>query len=167
MPRQIAEPRPKQVARLPLVGALSLSRIGKETNVIRMLYISTARERVTPEMLADILRTSRRNNAVVDVSGLLIVGGRRFLQALEGPEAAVRATYDRIARDPRHFAIVQLACDRIEQRQFGAWAMGAQAGKALGAEASLSDAITALIAPIADPSLRGYFTGFAERQAAA
>ena len=135
--------------------------------MIRMLYISTARERVTPEMLADILRASRRNNAIAGVSGLLIVGGRRFLQALEGPEPAVRATYDRIARDPRHFAIVQLGCDPIEQRQFGAWAMGAQAGKTLTVEASVSDAVAALISPIADPTLRGYFTGFAERQAAA
>ena len=135
--------------------------------MIRMLYISTARERVTPETLADILRSSRRNNAIVGVSGLLIVGGRRFLQALEGPEAAVRATYDRIARDPRHFAIVQLGCDAITERQFGAWAMGAQAGKTLSVEANVSDAVAALIAPIADPSLRGYFAGFAERQAAA
>lgn len=135
--------------------------------MIRMLYISTARERVTPEMLADILRSSRRNNAIADVTGLLIVGGRRFLQALEGPDDAVRRTYARIADDPRHFAVVQLACDSIEQRQFGAWAMGAQSGRAVRAEASVSEAITQLIAPITDPSLRGYFTGFAERQAAA
>lgn len=63
------------------------------------LYISTARQPITPSILADILRASRRNNAPVAVTGLLIVGGRRFLQALEGPEAAVEATYERIARD--------------------------------------------------------------------
>lgn len=135
--------------------------------MIRMLYISTAREPITPETLADILRKSRRNNALVGVTGLLIVGGRRFLQALEGPEAAVRATYERIARDPRHFAVVQLANESIAARQFAQWAMGAQAGKALWAEASVSDSVAQLIAPIADPSLHGYFTGFAQRQAAA
>ena len=135
--------------------------------MIRLLYISTARNQVTSEMLADILRASRRNNAMVEVSGLLIVGGRRFLQALEGPNDAVLATYARIQRDPRHFACVQLASETIAERQFPGWAMGAQAGKAPGSDAAVSEAVTALIAPIADPSLRGYFSGFAQRQAAA
>ena len=135
--------------------------------MIRLLYISTARERPTPSMLADILSASRRNNAAVDVSGLLIVGGRRFLQALEGPRHAVLATYGRIQHDPRHFACVQLVSEQIVERQFGAWAMGAQAGRSSVEEASISEAVASLIAPIRDPSLRGYFSGFAERQAAA
>ena len=135
--------------------------------MIRLLYISTARQQPTPEMLADILRASRRNNAVAGVSGLLIVGGRRFLQALEGPDLAVRATYERIARDSRHFAIVQLANENIAERQFGEWSMGAQAGGRAGQVASVSEAVATLIGPIKDANLRGYFTGFAERQAAA
>ena len=135
--------------------------------MIRLLYISTARQTVTPEMLADILRASRRNNPGAGVSGLLIVGGRRFLQALEGPEAAVMTTYDRIARDPRHFAVVQLARETITERQFPHWSMGAQAGRTPATAANISETVAALIAPIQDPSLRGYFTGFAERQAAA
>ena len=135
--------------------------------MIRLLYISTSRETITPEMLADILRVSRRNNGAAGITGLLIVGGRRFLQALEGPENAVRTAYERIARDPRHFAVVQLACDTVDERQFAGWAMGSQAGGRAGATASVSATVAALIAPIADPSLRGYFSGFAERQAAA
>ena len=135
--------------------------------MIRLLYISTARQEITAEMLADILGASRRNNALADVTGLLVVGGRRFLQALEGPQIAVQATYDRISRDPRHFAIVQLARDSISERQFPRWAMGAQAGATPGHTASISEAVASLIWPISDPSLKGYFTGFAERQAAA
>ena len=135
--------------------------------MIRLLYISTARVPVTPELLADILQASRRNNRRVEVSGLLIVGGRRFLQALEGPAEAVLATYARIHRDPRHFAVVELAREAIDRRQFPAWAMGAQAGRTPGHAASVSDAVAALITPITDPSLRGYFSGFSEAQAAA
>lgn len=135
--------------------------------MIRLLYISTARQQVSPEDLADILRTSRRNNAAAGVTGLLVVGGRRFLQALEGPDLEVRKTYDRIARDPRHFAVVQLAREEIVERQFSAWSMGAQAGGRPGDHASLSEAVATLIAPVKDASLRGYFTGFAERHAAA
>lgn len=135
--------------------------------MIRLLYISTSRETVTPPMLADILRASRRNNPACGVTGLLIVGGKRFLQALEGPEAAVETTYRRIHKDPRHFAVVQLARETITERQFAAWAMGVQAGATPGLDANVSEAVAALIAPVQDPSLRGYFTGFAERQAAA
>lgn len=135
--------------------------------MIRLLYISTARELVTPAMLADILRSSRRNNAACDVTGLLIVGGRRFLQALEGPQAAVETTFKRIHMDPRHFAVVQLAREAITERQFPDWAMGAQAGPTPGIGADIDQAVAALIAPIGNPSIRGYFTGFAERQAAA
>lgn len=135
--------------------------------MIRLLYISTAREPVTAPMLADILRASRRNNAACEVSGLLIVGGRRFLQALEGPEEAVQATFDRINRDPRHFALVMLNRAQIDQRQFPQWAMGAQSGKTPGRDATIDQAVAALIEPIGEASLRGYFTGFVERQAAA
>lgn len=135
--------------------------------MIRLLYISTSRQPVTPPMLADILRVSRRNNFAAHVTGLLVVGGKRFLQALEGPEAAVQATFDRIHRDPRHYAMVQLAREAISERSFPNWAMGAQAGQTPGEAATVDQAVQALIAPITDPVLRGYFTGFAERQAAA
>ena len=133
--------------------------------MIRLLYISTARQQPTPEMLADILRASRRNNAAAGVSGLLIVGGRRFLQALE--DLAVLTTFERINKDPRHFAVVQLGRETITERQFAQWSMGAQAGGRPGETASISQAVAALIAPITNPSLKGYFTGFSERQAAA
>ena len=135
--------------------------------MIRLLYISTARQPITSLMVDEILRTSRRNNAAVGVTGLLITGGRRFLQALEGPEKAVQTTYDRISADPHHFAVVQLARETIDTRQFAQWSMGVQKGAAPNGAASVSEAVAALIAPIADPTLQGYFTGFAQRQAAA
>ena len=49
----------------------------------RLLYISTARSPLPKAELETLLRISRRNNVAVGVTGLLIVGGRRFLQALE------------------------------------------------------------------------------------
>lgn len=135
--------------------------------MIRLLYISTARQRFTPAELDAVLRISRRNNSAVGVTGLLIAGGRRFLQALEGPEEAVQATFDRISRDPRHFAVVKLARESIAERQFGAWAMGHQPGGAHDGTGGATAAVAALIAPIDNASLRGYFSGFADTQAAA
>jgi hypothetical protein len=114
-----------------------------------------------------VLTLSRRNNAAVAVTGLLIVGGRRFLQVLEGPEAAVRSTYERIARDPRHFAVVVLADGPVAERSFAKWSMGYQPGVILNRASAVADDVAALVGSITDPVLRGYFAGFAERRAAA
>jgi hypothetical protein len=135
--------------------------------VLQLVYISTSRLQPTPQELDDILQVSRRNNERAGVSGLLLAGGRRFLQALEGPEAAVMATYARISADPRHFAVVQLACRQVEARQFGAWAMGFEAGGTAGAHDDLRRTVEALIAPVTDLNMRAQFTGFADIHARA
>ena len=126
----------------------------------RLLYISTAREPITPEMLDDILRTSRRKNAARGVTGLLIAGGSRFLQVLEGEEAVVHETYARITGDPRHFASVVLHDAETSGRTFANWAMGSVPGGNAPAAMTTQDALDALLAPITDPALRGYFDGF-------
>lgn len=133
----------------------------------RLLYISTARTPLSAAELDDVLARSRRNNAASDVTGLLVVGGRRFLQALEGPEASVDATFDRIKRDRRHFAIVKLHDKLVTERSFDQWAMGFERGADSGDGAALEDQIAAIIAPIADANLRAYFTGFARSHSTA
>lgn len=133
----------------------------------RLLYISTSRTPILPADIERILRVSRVNNAAAGVTGLLVVGGRRFLQALEGPDDAVRETYERIRVDPRHFAAVVLADQAITGRAFPGWNMGCQPGAPLTGQGRVADDVAALLAPIADPVLLGYFSGFADTQAAA
>ena len=132
----------------------------------RLLYISTARTTPTRADLDAILRASRRNNISAGITGLLVVGGRRFLQALEGPKEAVVETFDRIRRNPAHFAVVELARGPIEARAFGDWSMGYRLGGSAGEGISVPAAIAALIAPIEDATLKAYFSGFAELHAA-
>lgn len=75
-----------------------------------LLYQSTATRACSAADLERIGATARRNNAARDVTGLLLYGEismlpgmpGQFLQWLEGPEADVEATYDRICRDTRH-----------------------------------------------------------------
>ncbi|QDZ06869.1 BLUF domain-containing protein [Sphingomonas panacisoli] len=135
--------------------------------MIRLLYISTARERHSPAILEDILRMSRRNNTAANVTGLLIAGGNRFLQVLEGPEQSVQSTYDRICQDVRHRAPVVLKREPIKERAFGSWSMGFQAGgPTLPPTAGISDQLAALMEPIEDPTLRAYFEGFVRQHAA-
>lgn len=135
--------------------------------MLQLVYISTSRHQPTPEELDEILRVSRRNNAAVNVTGLLLAGGRRFLQALEGPETAVTSTYARIAADTRHFAIVQLSRRIVAERQFGSWAMAYEPGGRATAQIDLARSVEALIAPLTDPNLRAQFAGFAELHARA
>jgi len=71
----------------------------------RLLYISTARSILDASELEELLSKSRAANTKADLTGLLVVGGRRFLQVLEGPDEAVIRTYERIKSDPRHFAL--------------------------------------------------------------
>lgn len=119
----------------------------------RLLYISSARGVVTGAQLEDILRTSRRNNAADGITGLLVTGGPRFLQALEGERDRVERTYARIAADQRHCALVRLASGKVAARTFNGWAMGHAAG---GEGRTVAD----LAAAIPDPTLRAYFEGF-------
>ena len=130
----------------------------------RLLYISTARQALSQADVDELLRVSRRNNAAVAVTGLLVVGGRRFMQALEGPTEAVERVYQRICADPRHFAVVMLSRETIERRMFDGWDMGYRAvGDPSGT--ALPDVVRSLTATLDDANLRAYFTSFADLHA--
>ena len=74
-------------------------------------------------MLNGILLQARRNNPKNDLTGALIVRGDLYLQLLEGPQAAVQAIYDKIARDDRHLAVKLLSHTPVTARLFPNWSM--------------------------------------------
>ncbi|MBB6124836.1 hypothetical protein FHS92_002589 [Sphingobium subterraneum] len=117
--------------------------------------------------MSRLLAAAQRSNAAKGITGMLVVGGRRFLQALEGERDVVKMTFDRIARDPRHMGIVTLGDTPIASRSFAQWSMGFESGGDGGAARSLEDQVAAIVAPIEDATLRAYFTGFAHRHSAA
>jgi len=125
----------------------------------QLIYISTSRSPLRPsaDEVQHILSVSRRNNARDGLSGLLVVGGRRFLQVLEGPSEPLDRALHRIRADDRHFAIVTLARHRIEQRTFPEWDMGYQIEGQ-----RLTEIVGTLIAEVKDPVLRAQIQGFAE-----
>lgn len=133
--------------------------------MLQLVYISSARQPITASVCTNILSVSRTSNQRSGITGLLVAGERRFLQALEGPTDAVRSTYARILKDPRHYACVLLSEHYLDQRQFGEWSMGYIAGgPELSDEGLLADVVTKLVDPIDDASLRAQFIGFAELQ---
>jgi hypothetical protein len=130
--------------------------------MLQLVYVSTARQPITDDLLGAILSSSRRNNARDGVTGLLVAGRRRFLQALEGPEQAVMDAYGRIKTDARHHALVMLTGRPVEGRSFGDWSMAYRAAGDAPEEGSLYEIVDALTAPLADKSLRAHFLGFAD-----
>ena len=74
-------------------------------------------------MLDGILLQARRNNARHGLTGALIVRGDLYLQLLEGPEAAVTATFAKIRQDNRHLAVKLLAHETVTARLFPDWTM--------------------------------------------
>ncbi|WP_267396888.1 MULTISPECIES: BLUF domain-containing protein [unclassified Sphingomonas] len=129
----------------------------------QLVYISSIHPQASVDPTA-ILAISRRNNARACVTGLLFFDGKRFLQALEGDESQVEATFARIMTDERHRAVVVLSDRLIEQREFGDWAMAYNA-PADAADAAL-DRVVALTAG-ASPSVRATFESFAKVRRAA
>jgi hypothetical protein len=70
-----------------------------------------------------ILVVSRRNNQLVEVTGALMFSEGYFGQVLEGPQAAIEVTFERIQQDPRHGDVSLLEFVPVSHRTFDNWAM--------------------------------------------
>jgi hypothetical protein len=92
----------------------------------RIIYISCAVTPFTSAQLEKLLELARRRNTELAITGILLYGNERFVQVLEGEEAAVRALYELIKGDPRHQYIIAYVDKPITQRTFAEWAMAFQ-----------------------------------------
>ena len=97
-----------------------------EPSLVQLVYVSLAVRPFSPDELASILRTSRKNNAAVGVTGALLYSEGNVMQALEGPADAVDATFRRIQGDPRHRTVSVLYRGPVSERAFPEWEMGVQ-----------------------------------------
>ena len=93
-------------------------------SLIHLIYVSTARQEYATPELEQILDSSVRHNQPQGVTGMLLYMEGCFVQVLEGDAEAVDETYARIQADPRHFGLIELAREKIEQRSFAQWSMG-------------------------------------------
>ncbi|HEY3287190.1 MAG TPA: BLUF domain-containing protein [Gemmatimonadaceae bacterium] len=89
-----------------------------------LVYVSSAEHLQSEAELEEILTVARELNARDDVTGILLYHEGSFMQCLEGDREVIHATYDRIARDPRHHGIVKLLDEPIAERSFPEWQMG-------------------------------------------
>jgi hypothetical protein len=93
----------------------------------RLIYYSANRLSSDSDLLEDqinnILETSRHNNAIAGISGALMFSEGYFGQVLEGQQAAVEATFERIQRDNRHANVQLLDFAPTASRLFDNWSM--------------------------------------------
>ena len=70
-----------------------------------------------------LLEQSRARNERLGITGALLFNEGRFVQILEGDEAAVLEVMDIIMRDPRHTDIDVLPARYVRERTFAQWSM--------------------------------------------
>lgn len=90
-----------------------------------MVYASVPKDLfVSDDELKRILEVSRRNNARLQISGMLLYKEGLFFQVLEGDESPVRQLFTLISMDRRHHSIVMVDEGPIAARSFSDWSMG-------------------------------------------
>ncbi len=92
--------------------------------VFSVVYVSSATRLFSEQELIGLLRVSRNNNQRDAITGMLLYKDGNFLQALEGPESAVRRRLEIIRQDPRHRCILSLTEKHQTERNFLDWSMG-------------------------------------------
>ena len=92
--------------------------------LVRLIYASRSISgAVSREVATTIVAKSIQNNRVSDITGLLVIGGDRFLQVLEGPAGEVEQTFARVSQDPRHTDVTTIANGPGDKRLFRDWNM--------------------------------------------
>lgn len=104
-----------------------------------LIYQSQALVPFSDPELAALLHQCRAHNRQLHVTGLLLhAPDGRFLQILEGEEAAVRQLYyESILSDPRHYQCRVLGEGDCAERSFADWSMGFRVAQAAELQALL------------------------------
>ena len=89
----------------------------------QLFYVSRLAPGVGDRDVRQILAISRRNNRMLDLTGVLACSGRHFAQVLEGRADALESLVPRIARDRRHEEFRQVFDRPLATREYPLWAM--------------------------------------------
>lgn len=94
-----------------------------EGSLWTLTYVSQAPHPPTSDELDRILEVSQRNNARLDVTGVLQCDGTTYAQTLEGDVDAVASLFGRISTDRRHSSVTILRSSAIPMRRYAEWRM--------------------------------------------
>lgn len=131
--------------------------------MLQIGYFSSAFAPQDAPTVHKILLTARRNNRRDGITGLLVAGGGRYLQVIEGPGAAMETLFEKIRKDERHVGVVPFLNRPVTTRNFGDWSMAFRRDPALGLADNFPSIVQALTADMPDGQLRQQIRYFAER----
>jgi hypothetical protein len=94
------------------------------TDLINLIYASSAIQEMTNDELLALLAKAREKNERLNITGMLLYRGGNFLQVLEGDKAEVETLFKVIAQDPRHKQVSHLLTRPVPAREFAEWQMG-------------------------------------------
>lgn len=129
--------------------------------MLQIGYFSTATGLQDARAVHDILLRSRVANRRKSITGLLVAGGSRYLQVIEGPQAEIEILYGRIVEDDRHLAVAPFSIRQIARRSFGSWSMAYRRQTASREPNSFVDVLIALTREIPDTELKHQIRFFA------
>lgn len=96
--------------------------VAAEDNLTCIVCISRAADAAQWQLAAEsISEYSRVAGLKSRITGLMVVQGPFFFQALEGEKRAVLRLFDKIQKDPRHVDITLLLMEDIASRSFSNW----------------------------------------------
>jgi hypothetical protein len=124
----------------------------------RIVYISMASQAQTAETVDGILQVARARNAALDITGLLIGGGRWWLQLLEGNRSDLDPVWQSIRKDPRHRHVVLVQRRPLRHRSFPDWSMKFRRDP----DAAFMASVDELTGGISDPRLKDQVLRFSK-----
>lgn len=91
-----------------------------------LVYVSVRNSECTDADIDAILASCQRNNAELDITGVLLYSETHFFQYLEGDRDQITRLYEAIKLDPRHRNVVMVTTGSIAERAFPSWQMAAK-----------------------------------------
>lgn len=110
------------LGRPPVPAVLDVT--GTSEALRRVVYISQSRRAFTQLELLGLCASFAASNARCQITGVLVLAGNCFLQAIEGSPQAIEMLLRRIQVDPRHSDLSLLIDETIRKRSFAHWNMG-------------------------------------------
>ncbi len=95
-----------------------------ERPLFNLVYASRVTDGVSSADIDDIVSASHRHNALLGITGILVLGSGVFFQWIEGPKEDVLSLVKLIETDRRHHLMTVLSTDEeIRERIFPSWDM--------------------------------------------
>ena len=127
----------------------------------QIVYFSTAADRQDAIVIAGIVAQSRDHNLRHGITGMLVAGGHRYLQVIEGPGEVIDGLAMRLRRDDRHLGMSVLVDRSIDRRSFDGWSMAFAKEARLGEYSTFGEVVAQMQRQLTDAKLREQLDCFA------